>query len=104
VFSFFDASAMEARRGETARLARCAAQRSGPEGDAQRGKVNDRHKKTRLVRSGFNVLPQMEAGTTKTIDDKILRHECRKCKPSGIGYTARVNLLAFFLQPTACAA
>ncbi|WP_218062390.1 hypothetical protein, partial [Enterobacter hormaechei] len=27
-----------------------------------------RHKKTRLVRSGFYVLPRMEAGTTKTID------------------------------------
>ncbi|WP_035892680.1 hypothetical protein, partial [Franconibacter helveticus] len=69
-FSIFDASAMEARRGETARLARCAAQRSGPEGDAQRGKVNDRHKKTRLVRSGFNVLPQTEAGTTKQLTTK----------------------------------
>ena len=27
------------------------------------------HKKTRLVRSGFHVLPQTEAGTAKTIDD-----------------------------------
>lgn len=30
-----------------------------------------RHKKTRLVRSGFHVLPRMGAGTTKTIDVRV---------------------------------
>ncbi|HGG6610332.1 TPA: hypothetical protein ACJG8M_004616 [Salmonella enterica subsp. diarizonae serovar 50:k:z] len=39
-------------------------------GDAQRGEGNDEHKKTRLVRSGFNVLPQTEAGTTKQLTMK----------------------------------
>ncbi|HFL5536099.1 TPA: hypothetical protein ACG4BS_005333, partial [Escherichia coli] len=29
----------------------------------------------------------------------ILRHEFSKCKPPGIGYTARVNLLTFFSSP-----
>ena len=92
---------MEARRGETARLARCAAQRSGPEGDAQRGKVNDRHKKTRLVRSGFNVLPQTEAGTTKQL---TLGSRCdRQCKGnqrrSGSVWSKRmINVLIVVLR------
>lgn len=63
-----------------------------------------RHKKTRLVRSGFHVLPQMGAGKTKTIDYKILRHGWRKCKQPEMGYTARVNLLAYSLQSSANAA
>ncbi len=48
--------------------------------------------------------PMMGAGTTKTIDYKILRHGWRKCKQSEMGYTARVNMLAYSLQSSANAA
>ncbi|EBQ9876095.1 hypothetical protein ED458_21540 [Salmonella enterica subsp. enterica serovar Kottbus] len=53
---------------------------------------------------GFSCFAPDGAGTTKTIDYKILRHGWRKCKQSEMGYTARVNLLAYSLQSSANAA